>query len=58
MKLKDFYVSGDTIIWMILLILLFGIVCSYHIGFKDGVDNEKIKWLEQQEFDRKEKENA
>jgi len=47
MKLEDFTVSGDTIIWVIIALLFFGNILSYKMGFKDGVNNEKIEWLEQ-----------
>lgn len=54
MRVKDFEVSGDTIIWILMMILLLGNFLSYKMGYKDGIQDEKIGWLEDQELKRKE----
>lgn len=56
MTLSDLKISGDTLYWSIILILLLGIVISYQLGYKAGVTDEKVSWLEQQELERKDNE--
>lgn len=49
--MRDLRVSNDTVYWSIITILIFSIVCAYNLGIKDGINKEKIEWLEQKELD-------
>ncbi len=54
MNLKDFRISPDTIVWIVISILFVGNILSYKLGYKDGINDEKMGWLEDMELERRE----
>ncbi len=54
-KREDFKVTPDTIIYILFSMLLLFILVSYKIGYKHGIMDEKIGWLEDKELKRPER---
>ncbi len=58
MPISDYKIRPDTVVQILVMILILGVLMAYKIGYKQGMTDEKILWLETKELQRKDKEQV
>jgi hypothetical protein len=42
----DFYITGNTIVWMVFCLLLIACLVCYRVGYRNGFTDERRGWIE------------